>query len=130
MAVPHPGGGGGSLSIGREESFQLGRPPEHPPLRCGDHDVLIRREELHDPWAVAPRQGGTETLQNTDQRSCSLSICLHVAAFVKASAFAGSIRTPGPMVVDSVIERRYCPFAAAGLARTMASMSAEKLASN
>src|SRR5713226_5105387 len=35
---------------------------------------------------------------------------------------------PGPMVEDSVTERRYCPLAAAGLARTMASRRARAFA--
>src|SRR5882724_10089036 len=41
---------------------------------------------------------------------------------------SGSRWIPGPMVDDSVTDRRYCPLAAAGLARTMASRSARAFA--
>src|SRR5688572_32780322 len=44
-----------------------------------------------------------------------------------ASTWVSSIFTPGPLVDETVMLRRYLPFAAAGLARTMLSISAAAL---
>src|SRR3989442_8508231 len=91
---------------------------------------------------VRPRYSVSTTVftpSNRDFRSSTAATfsCVGTArslpytAFLKRFAIASaSSGTPGPIVVETVRERRYVPFDAAGLARTIASMRAMPLAAS
>src|SRR5207245_1517297 len=84
-------------------------------LLDGEAAVLREHHGLHP---IEPR------FQILDRRDLFLRRHPYTAFLNRLATAAASTGTPGPIVVDTVSDRRYVPFAAAGFARTIASMSA------
>src|SRR5262245_48216251 len=108
-------------------------------------DLVLRRhrpqllaqlaELLHREPAVLGEHHGLHAVEPRLQilNLGNLLLCWHwlpsYTAFLNRLATASaSTGTPGPIVVETVSERRYVPLAAAGFARTIASISAIPLA--
>src|SRR5215510_13291331 len=132
----------GALEV-RAEPFERGRldrDPRQPVL----HDLVLRRHRAQLLAQLAELLDGEAAVLREHHGLHAVQPCLQLfdrrdfllrrhpqTAFLKRLATAwASTGTPGPIVVDKVSDLRYVPFAAAGFARTIASMSAIPLAAS
>src|SRR5262245_55403633 len=93
---------------------QVGQLPHRQSPVLGQHDCLHAAQAL---------------LELVDRLDLRFRRHAHAPCFLNRFAVrTGSILMPGPIVLDSVSVRRYVPLAAAGLARTIASITASALA--